>query len=494
MRTLILLAVLLLGPCTTLSAQPPSPPDRPNIVFAFADDWGVHAGAFGTTGLDTPTFDRHAEQGVLFENAFATTPSCTPSRGAVLTGQHPWRLGPAANLHSTLPADLPVYPALLAAEGDYVVGHEGKGWGPGRLGPGGRTEPPAGPEYEDVAAFLDERPDDRPFAYWFGPSDPHRPYDPALRDSMGVDPGAVTVPPTLPDVDAVRRDIANYYAEVERFDRAVGRLLDQLAAAGELENTIVVMTSDHGWPFPRGKSNLYDAGTRIPMAVSWPAAITDGRTVRDFVSLTDLAPTFLEAAGVSPPAQMTGRSLLDLLTAADTGRVAAHRSHVLLAKERHHGRARPDGVGYPSRALRTTDYLSVRNYAPDRWPAGAPFVSSSQGLFSDIDDGPTKQWMIDHADAPGVRPKFRLSFGKRPAEELYDLRSDPHQLTNVAGDSAYAAVRAHLARTLRQELRALDDPRMAGRGDQFDDYPYYTGYGSDRVTPPAAVVKALGLE
>jgi hypothetical protein len=191
---------------------------------------------------------------------------------------------------------------------------------------------------------------------------------------------------------------------------------------------------------------------------------------------------------------MTGRSVLDLLTAADTGRVAAHRSHVLLAKERHHGHARPGGVGYPSRALRTTDYLYVRNYAPDRWPAGAPFVSSSQGIFSDVDDGPTKQWMIDHADAPGVRPKFRLSFGKRPAVELYDLRSDSLQRHNVAGDSAYAAVRAHLARTLRQELRALDDPRRAGRGDQFDAYPYYTGYGSDRVAPPAAVVRALGLE
>jgi len=228
--------------------------------------------------------------------------------------------------------------------------------------------------------------------------------------------------------------------------------------------------------------------------VHWPAATTEGRTVRDVVSLTDLAPTFLDAAGIARPAQMTGRSVLDLLTAADTGRVAAHRSHVLLAKERHHGRARPGGVGYPSRALRTADYLYVRNYRPDRWPAGAPFVSSSQGLFSDIDDGPTKQWMIDHADDPGVRARFLLSFGKRPAEELYDLRSDSLQRHNVAGDPAYAAVKAHLARTLRQELRALDDPRMAGEGDRFDNYPYYTGYGSDRVTPPMSVQEALGLE
>jgi arylsulfatase A-like enzyme len=494
MRTLVSLALLFLGPSAGLSAQPQSPPDRPNIVVALADDWGVHAGAYGTEGLDTPTFDRLAERGVLFENAFVTTPSCTPSRGAVLTGQHPWRLGPAANLHSTLPADLPVYPLLLRDEARYVVGHQGKGWGPGNLSAGGRTVPPSGPEFEGFAEFLDERPDGRPFVYWFGTSDPHRPYEGSLREEMGVDPAEVTVPPYLPDVDSVRRDIADYYAEVERFDRAVGRLLEQLETAGERANTIVVMTSDHGWPFPRGKSNLYDAGTRVPLAVHWPAAMTEGRVVRDFVSLTDLAPTFLRAAGLSPPAQMTGRSVLNILTAETEGRVAAHRSHVLLAKERHHGRARVDGKGYPMRALRTTDYLYVRNYKPGRWPQGSPYLSSSQWIFSDTDDGPTKRWMIRHADEPNVRPMFRRTFGKRPAEELYDLRSDSLQRHNVAGDPDYAAVKAHLARTLRQELRALDDPRMAGEGDRFDNYPYYTGYGSDRVTPPMSVQEALGLE
>jgi arylsulfatase A-like enzyme len=387
-----------------------------------------------------------------------------------------------------------VYPELLEREAGYVVGHEGKGWGPGDYAAGGRTEPPSGPAFDSFAAFLDERPDDRPFAYWLGPSDPHRPYDASLREEMGVDPAEVTVPPSLPDVDPVRRDIANYYAEVERFDRQVGALLDTLEALGERENTIVVMTGDHGWPFPRGKSNLYDAGTRVPMAVHWPAEMTEGRTVTDFVSLTDLAPTFLEAAGLSPPPQMTGRSLLPLLTSEREGRLSAHRSHVLLAKERHHGRSRPDNNGYPSRALRTEHFLYIRNYEPDRWPAGAPTVSSSQGLFSDVDDGPTKQWLIDHADVPEVHPLFLQSFGKRPAEELYDLRSDPHQLNNVADDPAYAAVKAHLSRTMAQELRALGDPRPDGGGDRFDTYPYYTGYGKETVEPPAPVRRVLGLE
>lgn len=466
--------------------------ERPNIVFAFADDWGTHAGVYGTKGLDTPTFDRVAEDGVLFEHAFVAAPTCTPSRGAVLTGQHIWRLGPGANLHSTLPAELPVYPELLEEAG-YFAGHTGKGWGPGDIAPGGRTERPAGPSFDSFASFLEVRPDDAPFVFWFGSSDPHRDYDDSLRQAMQIDPAGVTVPPYLPDVPTVRRDIANYYAEVQRFDREVGALLERIEQAGELDNTIVVISGDHGWPFPRGKSHLYDAGSHVPLAIHWPDGTEGQRTVRDFVSLIDLAPTFLEAAGVEPPAQMQGRSLMSLLQDERAGRVEEHRSHVILAKERHHGLSRPDSAGYPTRAIRTEQFLYIRNFAPERWPAGSPRVSSSQWIFSDTDDGAAKRWMIDHADAPTVRPLFLLAFGKRPAEELYDLRTDPHQMHNVADDPDYAMVRDHLAHTLEQELRALKDPRILGGAERFDDYPYYTGYGMEEVEPPMPVRRALDL-
>ena len=467
-------------------------PERPNILFAFADDWGAHAGAYGTKGLDTPTFDRVAEEGVLFEHAFAAAPSCTPSRGAVLTGQHIWRLGPGANLHATLPAALPIYPERLEEAG-YFVGRTGKGWGPGDIAPGGRTERPAGPAFDRFASFMEARPEDAPFVFWFGTSDPHRDYADSLRQAMQIDPAAVTVPPYLPDAPAVRRDIANYYAEVQRFDREVGAVLEQVEQAGELDNTIVAISGDHGWPFPRGKSHLYDAGSRVPLVIRWPDGAVGGRVVSDFVSLIDLAPTFLEAAGLEPPAQMQGRSLLKLLRAERASRVEAHRSHVILAKERHHGLSRPDSAGYPTRAIRTEQFLYIRNIEPGRWPAGSPRVSSSQWIFSDTDDGPTKRWMIDHADDPTVRPLFLLAFGKRPAEELYDLRTDPHQMHNVADDPDYAMVRDHLARTLEQELRALEDPRMLGGAERFDDYPYYTGYGMEAVEPPISVRRALNL-
>lgn len=492
----VLLAVIWLAGSAPTRTAADAPADRPNILFAFADDWGLHAGAYGTQSVRTPTFDHVAEQGVRFDRAFVAAPSCTAARGSVLTGQFPWRLGPGANLHSTLPAELAVYPDLLEEAG-YFVGHARKGWGPGDVDASERERNPAGPGFADFQAFLDDRPDDAPFCFWFGSQDPHRPYDDDLRNAEQIDPAAVQVPRELPDVEAVRQDIAAYYAEVQRFDREVGQLIDTLDEIGELENTVIVISSDHGWPFPRGKSNLYDAGTHVPLAIVWPQQMADGpggRVVTDFIQLSDLAPTFLEAAGVEPPAGMTGRSLLPILSSGREGRVQAHRSYALLAKERHHGQARADGSGYPMRGIRTEDYLYIRNYKPNRWPQGDPDVSSSQGIFSDTDAGASKQYLIDHANDPQVLPLFRLTFDKRPAEELYDLREDPHQLDNVADEPAYEAIRDHLSGILMQELAATEDPRITGGGEAFDTYPYRVGYGSEAATPPAAVRKALSLD
>jgi len=467
--------------------------DRPNILFAFADDWGTHAGAYGTKGIETPNFDRIAEEGVLFENAYAPSPLCTPSRSAVLTGQHIWRLGPGANLRSTLPAELPVYPRLLESQADYFVGHTGKPWAPGRIKPGGRKKRPAGPGFNSFDQFLKRRPDDQPFCFWFGAKDAHRPYSAALRKKMGIDPSEVEVPAELPDSETVRKDIADYYAEVQRFDRRVGRLIDRLRKAGELGNTIVVVSGDHGWPFPRGKSNLYDAGTHVPLAIRWPQGAHGGRTVRDFVSLIDLAPTFLEAAGLEPPEQMNGRTLMRILRSKREGRVTAHRSHVITAEERHHNVARPGGTGYPCRAIRTEHFLYIRNYKPDRWPAGSPYVRRGPHIFAEQSTSSTLNWMMAHANEKGLRRLFRLSFGKRPAHELYDLRKDPGQVNNVADKPEYKAVREHLAETLRAELRAMEDPRAFGRGEIFNEYPFYGEYRTERVEPPESVKKALNL-
>ncbi len=469
-------AIVLLGP-GELHAQ-----ERPNILFAFADDWGYpHAGAYGDATVETPTFDRLAREGALFTRAFVSSPSCTPSRGAVVAGQDFWRLGAAANLWSTFPDEVEVYPELLAERAGYAVGHTRKGWGPGEIG--NRSHNPAGPHFEDFEQFLDQRSTDQPFAYWFGSNDPHRPYTDSLRRAMNIDPSTVDVPPMLPDVPAVRRDIANYYAEVQRFDREVGQLLQTLAERGELENTIVVMSGDHGWPFPRGKANLYDAGTRVPLVIRWPESIEGGRTISEFVNLTDLAPTFLAVAGVSIPDDMTGQSLMDLLVPSQYDRTETGRESVVIGRERHTpAQEAPNEGGYPARALRTGDYLYIRNYYPDRWPAGTPHyreAAMDTGWLGDTDNGHAKYFLWAHrSESSHLQELYELSFGKRPAVELYDLRTDPHQLYNVASDPDYAEARQRLAERLSKRLRRREDPRALGSTPDLDRPPYFGGIPS----------------
>ena len=450
---------------------------RPNVVFAIADDWGwPHASAYGDEGVKTPTFDRLARDGVLVENAYISSPSCTPSRGAIITGQQFWRLGPAGNLWSVWPSTEPEYPKLLAAEG-YFVGSYRKGWGPG-------TYPytavsPAGEIYDSVEGFFEARPKNMPFCFWFGASDPHRPYTAGTGVESGVKLEDVHLFEHFPDDEVVRSDVADYYFEVQRFDRDVGELVDLLEEMGELENTLIVMTGDHGMPFPRAKGNLYDSGARVPMAIVWPGTIPGGRTVTDFVSTTDIAPTFLDAAGLEAPKEMTGRSLLSILTSEQSGRVSADRDHIIFGRERHVvAQVAPELGGYPARAIRTDEFLYIRNYEPDRWPAGTPDFEHAQvpnAWLADCDNSPTKWFLWQNRDDPELKRYYDLSFAKRPAEELYDLKKDPGQVVNVADDPQYLTTRKQLAVRLAQALIRMEDPRLDGRGSLFDSQPYLGG-------------------
>ncbi|UCH63469.1 MAG: sulfatase [Fidelibacterota bacterium] len=467
-------AALALPGCTGIPRRPPAGGSvtPPNILFCISDDqsW-LHAGAYGDSVVKTPNFDRIAREGVLFNHAYCAAPSCTPSRGGILTGQHIWRLEQGGNLWSTLPAKFPVYPGLLAGAG-YHVGYTRKGWGPGQVEPGGRSANPAGPQYENFNQFLKEAPESVPWCFWFGSTDPHRDYDRGSGVAAGMRLDEVTVPPIWPDVPQVRSDVCDYYAEIQRFDREVGDMLRLLEQTGQMDNTLIVITSDNGMPFPRSKANLYDLGTRMPLAVFWNGRIPGGRVVDDFVSHTDVAPTFLEAAGLDPPGDMTGKSLMDILSTDRSGRVTPGRDHVVTARERH-AWVRVDGLGYPSRALRTYDFLYIRNYEPDRWPAGDP------PMYGDIDcrdlryEAPTKEYLMRHRDDPAVQRLFEMSFGKRPTEELYDLRSDPHQMRNVAQEPEYRKARLELSARLKAYLEETGDPRATNQEPLWDSYPYY---------------------
>jgi uncharacterized sulfatase len=459
---------LALLACAPAAARAPTD-RRPNILVAMADDWAwPHATAYGDKTILTPTFDRVAKMGVLFSHAFCVAPSCTPSRAAVLTGQFSHRLEESGNLHSILRQQFACYPDLLEAAG-YHVGFSGKGWGPGILAGSGRTRNPAGPTYKNFEAFLQSVPADKPFSFWFGSRDPHRPYDPGSGVRAGFKPADVFVPPYLPDTPEVRSDICDYYLAAQRFDRDVGQILMQLDRAGRLENTLLLVTGDNGWPFPRSKANLYDSGTRQPLAVAWPAKVKGGRNSDAYISFQDFAPTILEAAGLKPPAAMTGRSFLDLLT---TGTSAVARDRVFLERERHANVRRGD-LGYPCRAVRTREFLYIRNFHPERWPAGDPEMWQAVGPFGDIDGGPAKDVVLRGKDDPKLAPFFALACGKRPAEELYDLAKDPYQLTNVAGRPEYAAARGKLRAELEQWMRDTGDPRAAGEDERWDRYPYH---------------------
>lgn len=464
--------------------MPQKPTARPNFLLVITDDqsW-IHTSYAGYPAVRTPNFDRLAQEGIYFDKAYVSAPTCTASRSAILTGQHFWRLGSAGQLWGEFPPALTTYQQILAEHG-YKTGYTGKGWGPGKALLGN----PAGPAYnrvrnnadpnfstidhvENFKLFLDERKPGQPFSFWISPTEPHRPFLTGIGASSGeIDMKAIQVPPFLPDTEAVRRDLADYLYEIQWFDRELGRILEVLNDRGELDNTVIVYTSDNGMPFPRAKSNNYEYGTRVPFAVRWGNGIPSAQRLADFVSLTDIAPTFLALAGIQAPQEMTGKSLELLITANRSGRIDKQRNAAYSGFQRHIGYARQDQRGYPSRAIHTDKFLYIRNFAPDRWPAGRP------PELADIDDGsPSKNQLV--LEREEYEDFWQLAAGKRPAEELYAISRDPGQVQNLADDPEYRAVKEALSRQLDEELQRTGDPAASGNTQVFDDYHYHSRGG-----------------
>jgi uncharacterized sulfatase len=486
------------------SAKEKSGGDRPNVLFAISDDQSfAHTSIGGAAAVKTPAFDAVAKRGMLFRQAFCLSPGCAPSRAGLLTGRYPWELREAGTHASSFPSDLVTFPDLLEDAG-YFVGMTGKGWGPGNWEISGRERNPAGPDWNqkklakrvpgenaidyagNFEAFLAKKPEGAPFCFWFGATEPHRDYDQRAHERRGIDPAKVPVPPFLPDAPEVRKDLANYLAEIERFDEELGRMLDLLDARGELDRTLVIVTADNGMPFPGAKANCYDYGFHVPLAISWPAAMPqtgDGAApvASDVVtSHLDLAPMILDAAGIDVPATMRGKSLLPSLRAGQDKRDPAE-SFAFASRERHSS-SRYENWGYPMRAIRGERYLLVRNDHPERWPAGDPTQYASPGklgpehsAYADIDDGPTKRFLIERRDDPDVRDLFCASFAKRPEWELFDVAADPGCRVNRFGDPTLAEVRLRLMAKLEETLAGTGDPRANEEGGEiFETYPRYS--------------------
>lgn len=452
---------------------------RPNLLFFIADDWShKHASYFGVPWLKTPNFDRVAREGVVFTNTFTSNPKCSPSRATILTGRNSWQMKEAVNHYSVFPKDFAVYPDVMA-EGGYWTGLTGKGWGPGEFLAMGWKQNPAGPAFNakkyvppykgmqanDYAAnfgdFLEKRPAGKPFAFWLGSTEPHRVYEEGSGVRAGKRLSDVKVPPYWPDSDVVKSDLLDYALEVESNDRHLGRVLEMLEKSGELDDTMVVVTSDHGMPFPRVKGQIYEEGFHIPLAVRYGRKVQPGRVIDDIINTRDFAPTFIEMAGLKAPATMTGKSFLDVLTSGKTGTVDASRDVMVVAKERH-DIGRPNDAGYPVRAIRTKELLYIRNYQPDVWPAGMPETG-----YRDVDDGPSKALILSRFD-----DFYKLNFGKRAGEELYDVVKDPDCMNNLARNVEYAVRMRELRDRMEKILREEGDPRLNGRADFFDTIQY----------------------
>ncbi|MBL8176244.1 MAG: sulfatase [Bryobacterales bacterium] len=430
---------------------------RPNILLMMADNWAwPHCGAGGDPAVKTPAFDQLAKEGVLFTHAFSPNPSCSPARSWLLTGQETHRLGTAASLYGALSSSFPTFVSLLEAAG-YFVGHAGKGWGPGRPADGGYAQNPAGKQYPTFNAFLQARPKDKPFLFWFSSRDPHVPWTEGEKYRAGIDAAKIRVPAHLPDESAVREDIRNYYAEVQNFDTDCAELVGAVDRLGELDRTMVVMTGDNGWQMPRGLAACYDLGVRVPLAIRYPKAYRAGSKQDAFVILGDLCPTFLELAGVAIPKAVTAKSLLR----------PARRDAVFVERERH-ANVRRGNLAYPVRGIRTKGFLYLRNLEPDRYPAGDPEFYWSVGEFGDVDESPSKRLTMRDSGSK----YYALSFGKRPAEELYELRTDPDQTRNVAGEPRLQKAKAELAARVDQWMKDTADPRAEGRTDFWDQAPY----------------------
>ena len=446
---------------------------RPNILLILADNWAwPHAGALGDPFALTPAFDRVAREGVVFTHTFNPVPSCSPTRSALLTGKIAHQLGERASLWSAFPRDTPVVTQLLRTAG-YAVGFSGKGWAPGNHEISGWKENPVGPRFAGFADFLGRQPKAEPFFFWLGNTDTatkggRLPY---LADAAAkLDAAALVIPPELPDCPEVRKDLLNYYGGVMKLDGEAARALALLETSGQLDDTVVIYCSDNGWQLPRGLGNCYDAGSRVPLAIRWGKHLTAGRKVDEFVNVADLGPTFLELAGLAPPPEMTMHSLKNLLLGQpDT----AVRDAVFIERERH-ADVRRDHLSYPVRAIRTKDFLYLRNLRPDRWPAGDPDVLFvHERPYGDVDTTLTKDFLLAHQHEPGMAKHVALIFGKRPAEELYDLRQDPHQVVNVAGQPGYAEELARLRARVETWMQATGDPRTDPAYDGWDTFPYY---------------------
>ncbi|MEM9326677.1 MAG: sulfatase [Bacteroidota bacterium] len=518
----LLVATISIHACSERDASKTTDAKRPNILIAISDDQSfAHTSFAGSRFVSTPAFDRVASSGIYFSNCFAGSPGCAPSRSALITGRHHWQ-NEQSGQHAAgwFKKYVPVVD-VLSARG-YYVGKTGKGVGPFRYAQDEadsllRRENAAGPDYSarkydgdddprpadgiralDYAAnfadFIAERPVDSPFYFWYGASEPHRRFEYQSGSRAGKRLEDAQVPDFLPDVDTIREDLLDYALEIEWFDTHLGRMLDLLDSLGELDNTLVIVTSDNGMAFPRAKANAYDYGIHVPMAISMPSQFQGDRKILDPIGFIDVTPTILDVTGVGPEGMLpvTGQSLVPILSSSQSGSIDAGRTYAYSGRERHSS-TRWKNLGYPQRAVRSETHLLIWNMKPERAPAGVPIMLDPEsgepnpmhGLqdgrylpgtaYHDIDDCPTKTFMIEQHEHSEYGQYFDWSMAHRPEFEFYDIEEDPYCLQNLYETDGYQEIISEMQAALNRELMETEDPRLTEVNPEiFDTYPRYS--------------------
>ncbi len=395
----------------------------PNVLILLADDAGwKDFGCYGSP-IHTPNIDKLAQTGIKFNNAFLTTSSCSPSRTSILTGQYAHSVQ-TEDMHVPLPTGIKILPSFLKEKGYYSGSMFKTHYG----ADAGKQFDWYSNKLEAFPAFLDKA-EEKPFFMWVGFHDPHRPYN--KKDYKNpFDPAKVIVPPYLVDDAATRQDLANYYSEIQRMDDEVGFYINELEKRGLRDNTLIVFLSDNGSPFPAAKGTVYDTGIGTPFIVNWKNVVKTNSVSDRLISAIDIAPTVLKLANISVPSAMLGKSLIPIIKGKDK----KINKYVFSERNWH-------GIDEHMRSIRTLQYKLITNGYDDQ-PFGAP---------SDISSSPSWQSLYDLKNTEKLSLLQKRIFEKpRFKVELYDIKNDPDEINNLAGDKNYKHIKQHLLKKLKK--------------------------------------------
>ena len=475
----LFVTALFIMSCSSKNENKNPEVETPNIVFIIADDMAWDdSGAYGHPNIKTPNIDQLAKDGMRFDNAFLTASSCSPSRTSIITGLYPHNTD-AEQLHWPLPANKKTFVEELKASG-YWTAQAGK-WHLGEaikerfdlvmdVGTHGFQLSPTGEKTKQIGdgsgcenwvPVLQQRPKGQPFFLWFAAVDPHRPYSEGILDNPHEQKDVI-LPPYFPDTEEVREDFVHYYNEITRLDNYVGKVIAELDHQGVADNTLILLISDNGRPFPRDKTTLYDGGIKTPWIVKWPKVVQAGSSCQNLVSSVDIAPTFLKLAGLEVSPTYEGVNFSALLTQPEkTSR------EMIYAEDHWH-----DYEDY-ARAIRTKKYKYIKNFYTDlpNTPSADAFVG---GAFQSMLELKENTQLTEAQLACFISP--------RPKEELYDIVEDPFELQNLAGDPKFEneliALRAemkNIRKMTKDSLPAFRTPdefdRETGKSNSFRKRP-----------------------